>query len=139
MAIETATFMGNNTALMADRQSRQPAPVYRYRDDFRSNVRIKGTDWTLRACHASDIAIAFYNYEMMDLQGNGPGLAATSRAMSGYFSSFARSAAPTAEGQPDWPRYEAATRRVLLLNSRCRIAGNPNGAELALWRSLGWT
>jgi len=139
IAIETATFMGNNTALLADRKSLQPAPVYRYRDDFRSNVPIAGTDWTLRACHASDIAIVFYNYEMNDLQGHGPGLAAVSRAMSGYFASFARGGVPTARGQPAWPRYDTATRETMLLNSRCRVAGDPNGEERRFWRSLGWT
>jgi para-nitrobenzyl esterase len=139
IAIETAIFMGNNTALLADRKSLQPAPVYRYRDDFRSNVPIAGTDWTLRACHASDISIVFYNYEMTDLQGNGPGLPAVSRAMSGYFASFARSGTPTAQGQPAWPRYDTATREVMLLDSRCRVAGDPDGEERRLWRSLGWT
>ena len=139
IAIETATFMGNNTALLADRKSLQPAPVYRYRDDFRSNVPIAGTDWTLRACHASDISIVFYNYEMTDLQGNGPGLPAVSRAMSGYFASFARSGTPTARGQPAWPRYDTATREVMLLDSRCRVAGDPDGEERRFWQSLGWT
>ncbi|HEX3845462.1 MAG TPA: carboxylesterase family protein, partial [Steroidobacteraceae bacterium] len=33
IAIETATFMGNNTVLLADRKSLQSAPVYRYRYD----------------------------------------------------------------------------------------------------------
>lgn len=139
IAIETATFMGNNTVLLADRKSLQPPPVYRYRDDFRSSVPIVGTDWTLRACHASDIAIVFYNYEMTDLQGRGPGLPAASRAMSGYFASFARTGAPTAEGQPGWPRYQTATRAVMLLDSRCRVALDPDGEARKLWRSLGWT
>lgn len=139
IAIETATFMGNNTVLLADRKSLQPAPVYRYRDDFRSTVPIEGTDWTLRACHASDIAIVFYNYEMTDLQGRGPGLPAASRAMSGYFASFARTGAPAAEGQPGWPRYQMATRAVMLLDSRCRVALDPDGEARKLWRSLGWT
>ena len=139
IAIETATFTGNNTALLADRKSLQPAPVYRYRYDFRSDVPIVGTDWTLRACHASDIAVTFYNYEMTDLQGHGPGLAAVSRAMSGYFAGFARSGTPTARGQPAWPRYDTATREVMLLNSRCRAASDPNGEERQFWQSLGWT
>jgi para-nitrobenzyl esterase len=139
IAIETAIFMGNNTALLADRKSRQAAPVYRYRDDFQSNVPIVGTDWTLRACHASDIAIVFYNYEMADLQGNGPGLPAASRAMSSYFASFARSGVPAAQGQPAWPRYDETTREVMLLNSQCRVAMDPNGEERQLWQSLGWT
>ena len=139
IARETATFMGNDTALLADRKSLQPAPVYRYRDDFRSSVPIEGTDWTLRACHASDIAIVFYNYEMTDLQGHGPGLPAASKAMSGYFASFARSGVPSARGQPVWPRYGTPKRAVMLLNSQCRVAMDPNGAERRLWRSLGWT
>ena len=139
VAIDTATFMGNDTALLADRKSLQSAPVYRYRDDFRSDAPIEGTSWTLRACHASDIAIAFYNYEMPDLQGRGPGLRAVSRAMSGYFSSFARDGAPTARSQPAWPRYDTATRAVMLLDGRCRIALDPNGPERRFWRSLGWT
>jgi para-nitrobenzyl esterase len=139
IAVETATFMGNNTVLLADRKSLQPAPVYRYRYDFRSSVPIKGTDWTLRACHASDIAVVFYNYEMTDLQGHGPGLAAASKAMSSYFASFARSGIPTAHGQPAWPRYETATRPVMLLDSRCRVAIDPDSEERKLWRSLGWT
>ena len=136
---QTAAFMGNNTALLADRKSLQPAAVYRYRDDFRLSVPIAGTDWTLRACHASDIAIVFYNYEMTDLQGRGPGLRAASKAMSGYFASFARSGVPAAGGQPAWPRYETATRAVMLLDSRCRVAPDPDGEERKLWRSLGWT
>lgn len=138
IAIETATFMGNNTALLADRKALQPAPVYRYRDDFRSNVPIEGTDWTLRACHASDISIVFYNYEMTDLQGRGPGLPAASKAMSSYFTSFARNSIPSAGGQPAWPRYETATRAVMLLDSRCRVAMDPDGEERRFWRSLGW-
>jgi para-nitrobenzyl esterase len=139
IACETATFMGNNTALLADRKSLQPAPVHRYRDDFRSSVPIKGTDWTLRACHASDIAIVFYNYEMTDLQGRGPGLPAASKAMSGYFASFARSGVPSARGQPAWPRYETANRAVMLLDSQCRVAMDPNGEERRFWHSIGWT
>jgi len=139
IAMETATFMGNNTALLADRKSLQPAPVYRYRYDYRSNVPIKGTDWTLRACHASDISLVFYNYEITDLQGDGPGLAAASKAMSSYFTSFARSGVPSAQGQPAWPRYDTKTRAVMLLDSRCKVAMDPDEAERRLWRSLGWT
>ncbi len=137
VAVETALAIGNDTVTLADRKSLQAAPVYRYRDDYRSNVPIKGTDWTLRACHASDIAVVFYNYEIPDLQGNGPGLAAASRAMSGYFASFARNGVPSAHGQPAWPRYDTDTRAVMLLDSRCRVALDPDGEERKLWQSLG--
>ncbi len=137
IAIETALGMGNDTVALADRKSLQPAPVYRYRDDYRSNVPIEGTDWTLRACHASDIAVVFDNYEIYDLQGDGPGLAAAASAMSSYFASFARSGVPSAQGQPAWPRYDTQRRAVMLLNTECRVAYDPNSTERKLWQSLG--
>jgi para-nitrobenzyl esterase len=138
IAIRTATFMGLDTATLADRKAQQAAPVYRYREDYPSNVPVKGTDWTLRAAHATDISVMFDNYEIPDLQGDGPGLAAASKAMSGYFASFARNGVPSAEGQPVWPRYDTGTREVMLLNSECRVARDPNGAEYQFWKSLGW-
>jgi para-nitrobenzyl esterase len=137
IAIETAIRMGNHTVLVADRKSQQPAPVYRYRNDYESNTPIKGTDWTLRAGHATDIATTFYNYDMPDLQGNGPGLAEDSKAMSGYFASFARSGVPTAADQPAWPRYDTNTRPVMLLNSQCRVENDPDSDERKFWQSAG--
>ena len=88
------------------------------------------------AGHASDIAVVFYNYEIRDLQGDGPGLAEISRAMSGYFTSFARSGVPTAQGQPAWPRYNTHQRAVMLLNSKCQVAMDPDREERELWQSL---
>jgi para-nitrobenzyl esterase len=137
VAVETAVGFGNDTVTLADRKSRQPAPVYRYRNDFESSVPIKGTDWTLRAGHASDIAVVFYNYEMSDLQGQGPGLAADSKAVSSYFATFARNGVPTAQGQPAWPRYDEVKRAVMLLNTSCRVANDPDGEERAFWQSFG--
>jgi para-nitrobenzyl esterase len=111
--------------------------VYRCRDDYRTNVPIEGTDWTLRACHASDIAVVFDNYEIHDLQGDGPDLAAVSKAMSGYFASFARRGVPSAQGQPAWPRYDTQRRAVMLLNSECRVAYDPDSEQRRLWQSFG--
>ena len=138
IALDTALSTGNDTVTVADRKSLQPAPVYRYRDDYQSNVPIAGTDWTLRACHGSDVAVFFDNYEIPGLQGNGPGLAEASGAMSGYFASFARSGVPTAQGQPAWPRYYIENRAVMLLNSQCRVAYDPDSEQRKLWKSLGW-
>jgi para-nitrobenzyl esterase len=137
IAIETAVRFGNDTVALADRKSLQPAPVYRYRYDYPSNTPIKGTDWTLRAGHASDIAMVFYNYEYKDLQGSGSGMAEASKAMSSYFTSFARSAVPAAQGQPAWPRYETATRPVMLFNTQCQVVNDPDGEERKFWQSLG--
>lgn len=137
IAIETAVIMGNDTVTIADRKSLQPAPVYRYRNDFQSDVPIKGTDWTLRAGHATDIAVVFYNYEMSDLQGHGQGLVLASKAISSYFASFAREGVPSAEGQPAWPRYDTDKRMVMLLGSQCRVADDPDSEERKFWQSYG--
>ncbi len=136
IAIETALVMGNDTVTLADRKSLQPAPVYRYRNDFQSDVPIKGTDWTLRAGHATDISVVFYNYEMPDLQGHGPGLAATSKAVSSYFASFARAGVPAAESQPDWPRYDTDKRAVMIFNAQCRVENDPDRDERRFWQSI---
>ncbi|ASG20363.1 carboxylesterase/lipase family protein [Nitrospirillum viridazoti] len=137
IAIETALSMGAGTATLADRKAAQSAPVYRYRNDFQSNIPIKGTDWTLRAGHAIDISITFLNTEMPDLQGDGPGLVETAKAVSGYFTSFARSGVPSAAGQPAWPRYDTKDRAVMLLNSQCQVAMDPDGQEREMWQALG--
>ena len=136
IAIETATQVGNDTVTIADRKSRQGAPVYRYRNDFLSDVPIKGTDWTLRAGHATDISVVFDNYEMPDLQGHGPGLAEVSKAVSSYFAGFARDAVPSADGQPAWPRYETNKRAVMLFNSQCRVTDDPDSEERLYWQSV---
>ncbi|HEV2703405.1 MAG TPA: carboxylesterase family protein [Steroidobacteraceae bacterium] len=137
VAIETATDRGTDTVILAERKALQPAPVYLYRNDYSSNVPIKGTNWTLRACHASDIAMVFDNYEIPDLQGDGPGLAAAARAMSGYFASFARSGVPLVQGQPAWPRYDAQRRAVMLLNTECEVQNDPASDQRKLWQGLG--
>ncbi len=136
IAIETALLFGNDTAMAADLKSRQPAPVYRYRYDYASNTPIPGTDWTYRAAHAGDIAMVFYNYEFKDLQGTAQGIAEASKAMSGYFTSFARSAVPSAAGQPAWPRYDTATRATMLINTQCHVADDPDSQERQFWQSL---
>lgn len=137
IAIMTAMGLGTNTITIADLKSHQGAPVYRYRYDYQSNVPIKGTDWTLRAGHASDISVFFLNYEILDLQGNGPGLAETSKAMSSYFASFARNAVPVAEGQPAWPRYDTESRATMLINARCEAVNDPDSEERQFWQSFG--
>ncbi|MDR3526563.1 MAG: carboxylesterase family protein [Rhizomicrobium sp.] len=136
IAIMTATGFGNDTITLADRKAAQPAPVYRYRYDYQSNTPIPGTDWTYRAAHASDIAMVFYNYEFKDMQGTAKGIAEASKAMSGYFASFARNAVPSAAGQPAWPRYDAEKRATMLINSQSQVVNDPDSQERQLWQAL---
>jgi len=136
IAIATALSFGNDTIRLAERKSAQPAPVYLYRYDYRSNVPIKGTDWTLRAGHATEIAMKFYNYDIPALEGNGPGVAAASKNMSSFWASFAHTGRPSAVGQPAWPGYDVKRQATMIIDTRCQVLNDPDPSIRELWASL---
>ena len=132
IAIATARQFGNDTAVAAALKAAQPAPVFAYRYDYESNVPIAHTHATLRAGHATDIGATFGNIDIPGLQGDGPGLAEASAAMSALWASFARDGAPSAPGMPAWPRYDAS-RPTMLIGSLCTLALDPDGATRDAW------
>jgi len=136
IAIATALSFGNDTIRLAERKSAQPAPVYLYRYDYRSNVPIKGTDWTLRAGHATEIAMKFYDYDIPALAGNGPGVAEASKNMSSFWARFAHTGQPSAAGQPAWPRYDLERRATMVIDTRCQVLNDPDRSIRELWASL---
>jgi para-nitrobenzyl esterase len=136
IAIETAISFGNDTIRLAERKSAQPAPVYLYRYDYRSNTPIAGTDWGLRAGHATEIAMKFYNHDIPGLEGNGPGVAAASKNMSTFWTRFAHTSRPDAPGLPAWPRYDLKRRATMLIDVKCRVADDPDREIREMWESL---
>jgi para-nitrobenzyl esterase len=136
IAASTALSMGNDSIRLAERKSAQPAPVYFYRYDYRSNMPIPGTDWTLRAGHATEIAPKFYNYDIPSLEGDGPGVREVSRNMSAFWTSLARHGHPAARDLPSWPRYDLKRRSTMLIDVRCQVVEDPDHAIRELWQSL---
>lgn len=136
IAIGTAVSFGNDTIRLAERKSAQPAPVYVYRYDYRSNYPIPGTDWTLRAGHATEIAMKFFNADIPALEGNGPGAAETARNMSLFWTGFARTGRPGAAGLPTWPRYDLNSRATMIIDATCRVENDPDHPIRELWASL---
>lgn len=134
IAIASSRWFGVDSATTADRKSLQAAPVYRYRYDYASNFPVKGTNATLRAGHATEIAAMFLNTDQPGLEGDGPGLWEAAKAMSAFWASFARDGKPSAPGQPDWPRYTIADRSVMLINTACRVENDPEGAARKVWQ-----
>ncbi len=136
LAIATATSMGNDVIAIADRKSAQPAPVYRYRCDYESNVPIKGTTTTLKAGHATEITLKLLCNDQPGLEGTGPTLSAAAHNMSALWASFARTGTPSAPGQPAWPRYDAQRRATMLIDAQCTVADDPDAVERQLWQGL---
>jgi para-nitrobenzyl esterase len=133
MAIVTAMSMGNATVTLADRKAAQPAAVYRYRWDNRSNMPIAGTSHTLGAGHATDIGPTFFNWDEKSLQGDGADMIKASANVSALWANFARTGKPSAPGVPDWPRYETATRPVMLIDADCMVVNDPDGEARKAW------
>jgi len=133
IAIATAASMGNETVTLADRKAAQPAPVYRYRWDYRSNLPIAGTSEILGAGHATDIGPTFFNWDEKGLHGNGPGVEQASAHLSALWASFARTGKPSAPGVPEWPRYDTQTRPVMLVDVDCTLVADPDGEARQLW------
>lgn len=136
IAIASARWFGNGTTTCADRKAAQPAPVYCYRDDYESNFPIMGTNTTLKAGHATEIALKFFNYDLPGLQGNGPGVEAASANTSAFWTSFARHGVPSAPGAPKWPRYGPKKRAVMLIDVKCHVENDPDGPARKMWQTV---
>lgn len=96
-------------------------------------------DNKLHAFHAAEIPFMFGTMARTPaLWPKAPGQSrdlAMTEAMIGYWSSFARNAAPVADGQPDWPRFDDR-QSFMLLADRPRAAANPMGGAYRLHDSV---
>jgi para-nitrobenzyl esterase len=130
IAIMTARGMGHDTILQAESKVRRHgAPVYMYRYDYESNYPIKGTDWTLRAGHATEIQSKFENPDVGGLMGTKPDRFQAARNFGEVWTSFARTGHPHAPDVRRWPAYDLTTRATMLVDVQCTLADDPNGPE----------
>lgn len=94
----------------------------------------------LGSCHALEIPFVFNVLE-------GPGVSlftgpvddsmrTLARSVHDAWATFARTGFPTAEGLPEWPRYDTAGRPTMVLGDECRLEADPAGHELATWASV---
>jgi para-nitrobenzyl esterase len=131
VAIRTAG-MERDSILSAEHKVGQGgAPVYMYRYAYRSDRPITGTDWTLRAGHATEIGILFDNVDVPGLQGSKPDRVEVARHMSEMWTTFARTGHPGAKGQPTWPAYEPDRRATMIIDTSCSVQDDPRPLERA--------
>lgn len=97
----------------------------------------------LGATHAAEIAFTFDW-----LAGDGPlpgwtfhGRSATTQAIARAWSSavarFVRTGDPNGPGLPEWPRYAADDRRVLVIDDPLRVEVDPDEVDRKVWEQLG--
>lgn len=96
----------------------------------------------LAACHAGEIAFTF---NWFDGSGDMPGWTfhdrtddnrALADAWSGAVARFVRTGDPNGPGLPDWPRYSADDRRVLIIDSPLRVDLDPDEQARKRWSEL---
>jgi para-nitrobenzyl esterase len=112
------------SALLAERKSAQPAPVYMYVWEWGAPA----DGGMMRAPHTMEIPFVFDNV------ARGPlllGAAASTQALAKQASSawvaFARTGNPNVAGSglPAWPRYEPGKRATMIFNTKSRIENDP--------------
>jgi para-nitrobenzyl esterase len=142
LAIQSARIMGLGTLAIAERKAAQhAAPVYYYNLAYRSNFRLPGLNSTGRgveagAMHAIDIALVFDNPNGAVLLGDRPERVQAARHMSQFWTSFARTSRPAADGQPVWRPYTAADRATLVIDADCQLVVDRYRAERLAWETL---
>ncbi len=142
LAIQSARIMGLGTLAIAERKAAQhAAPVYYYNLAYRSNLKLPGLQVggvgvEAGAMHAIDIALVFDNPVGAALLGDRPERIQAARHMSQFWTSFAHTSRPVADGQPEWRPYTAADRATMVIDADCQVVTDRHKAERVAWETL---
>ncbi len=133
---QVATFRNyRGTALLqAERKSKQSAPVYMYRLDWKTPVE----GGRLETPHALDIAFVFDNVAR-STSYTGPETAETQRMadlMADAWIAFARTGNPNTPALPQWPTYDAQGRATMIFDLDPQVVQDPDGEERKLLQRL---
>jgi para-nitrobenzyl esterase len=135
-AIESDRVFRVPSMRLAELQQRNYAGVYAYLFTWPSPFR----DGILGACHALDIPFVFGTHTLPTLRplaGSGPDADAVAARVQDAWIAFARSGRPGHAGIGEWPAYEPARRRTMLLGAECAVVDAPYEAERRFWETVG--
>ena len=91
------------------------------------------------SCHALELPFVFGTLEhplLRPFTGRGPEARTLAARIQDAWIGFARTGQPGHAGLGEWPAYDAAARRTMVLDRRCRVETAPREAERALWDAL---
>ncbi len=137
-AIETDRTMRHPAMSLAARQAAHQPQTYAYLFTWPSPV----LGGMLGSCHALDLPFVFGTLEhrlLRPLVGRGPEALTLAARIQDAWIAFARSGRPGHPGVPDWPAYDRAHRRTMILDRQCRVESAPREAERAFWESVDRT
>jgi para-nitrobenzyl esterase len=121
------------SVIVAGHKARQTAaPVYMY--SFEWETPLHGG--RLKAPHALDVPFTFDTIDLTNATDRGPAAHRLAATMSAAWVAFARAGAPGNALIPHWPAYDLKTRPTMLLNTECRIEGDPRGEARQLWQTI---
>ncbi len=136
IAIRSMMIMGLGSIRIAERKIQQGgAPAYLYNFGFKSNEKIEGTNFEYGALHALDIQFKFHNLKG-GFAGTRPDRFQASKNMCQFWTSFAKSGKPSAQGQPNWSNYNLEDRSTMRIDTICEVINNRYKAEYEMWKSI---
>ncbi len=102
------------------------APAYHYRFDWETPAM----GGHLRSPHTLELPFVFNNIAISsDLVGRTRDAQGLADSMSRAWANFARTGKPGAQGLPEWPAYDGRTRATMLLNTRSKVANDPDSEQ----------
>jgi para-nitrobenzyl esterase len=117
---------------LAEAQSTHQERVFAYRLDWRSPVG----EGILGACHAIDLPFVFGTQQLARRWvGKGEDVDALATTIGDAWVAFARSGDPSTSTLP-WPRFDAASRKTMVLDRECRVVERPHEGERRCWDGI---
>ncbi len=118
------SYRRNTTREAALQAATARAPVYAYVFNWRTPV----SGGVLRSPHTSEVPFVFgTTAAAAPLVGAGPDIALLTRTVMASWVAFARTGDPNNPALPSWPRYDAASRSTMLLETESTVVSNPGG------------
>nr|WP_321983993.1 carboxylesterase family protein [uncultured Lichenicoccus sp.] len=118
---------------VAEAQCHAGGAVWMYRFDRAAQTGV----FTGRAAHASELAYVWNNSSDENLAPIDAGFQADlATRMHAAWVAFIRGGPPAAAGLPDWPLYETARRRTMILDVSSTVQDDPNALERRLWAGV---
>jgi len=118
-------FMVTNSILMAERKSRQKAPVYMYRFDH----EIPWKDGAVHAMHTAEIPFVFNNLKKNAWLVGDHAPQSLADDMSSAWAAFARTGDPNVKSLPKWPAYDEDKRATMIFNVKSKVVNDPTPEE----------